>query len=111
MHEVALHDRLKPAEALYLLYDFLRCLARPVDVPEHTLDQVKVHTSSDGHPQIFQRPKVQAAPSPLSVHASHCRGTHLQLSKLKKTVAEMTTAVKRMANSLQCKAGGQQSMF
>ncbi len=98
MHQADLYDGLKPTEALYLLYNFLRCLARPVDVPQHTLDQVKVHTSCDGHPQILQRPEVQAAPSPLSVHASHCRSTHLQLSKLKKTVAEMTTAVKQMAN-------------
>ena len=88
----------KPSGVLYLLYDFLRCLARPVDVPQYTLDQVKVHTSCDGHPQILQRPKEHAAPSPLFVHASHCRSMHLQLSKLKKTVADMTAAVKQMAN-------------
>ena len=98
--------RINSVRIEHLLYDFLRGLARPVDVSQHTLDQVKVHTSSDGHPQIFQRPEVQAALSPRSVHASHCRGTHPQLSKLKKTVAEMTTAVKQMANSPQCKAGG-----
>lgn len=50
MHQVAPHDGVKPTEALHLLYDFLRCLARPIDVPQHTLDQVKVHTSCDGHP-------------------------------------------------------------
>ncbi|KAA6424155.1 MAG: hypothetical protein FRX49_06114 [Trebouxia sp. A1-2] len=39
MHQVAPHDGVKPTEALHLLYDFLRCLARPIDVPQHTLDQ------------------------------------------------------------------------
>ncbi len=98
MHQAEPNDGLKPTETLYLLYDFLGCLTRPVNVSQHTLDQVKVHTSRDGHPQILQRPKAQAASSPLLVQASHCRSARQKLSRLKETVARMITAMKQMTN-------------
>lgn len=62
----------------HLLNNLCRLLARPLNVPQDSLDQVKVDAPCDGHSQVLQRSAQQdyrysRSPNPLEVASpGHC---------------------------------------